>query len=135
MSTELSLFSLFLSSFFLSFPIPSLISTSPQHSLLVPGWPQLSGYQWASPSWCILGSPQALGGLAVMTRGELVTNGLTVPKTGWGQLITGRRSFCICMPQSAFPSLPCPMPSIRRKEPKVLGEDIFFANYRNMKPK
>ena len=90
MSTELSLFSLFLSSFFLSFPIPSLIPTSPQHSPLVLGWPQLSGYQRASPSWCILGSPQALGGLAVMTRGELVTNGLAVPETGWGQLITGR---------------------------------------------
>ena len=119
-------FSLFLSSLLLLFPNPSLIPTSPQHSPLVLGWPQLSGYQWASPSWCILGCPQALGGLAVMTRGGLVTNGLAVPVTGWGQLIIGRRSFCVCMAQSSFPPLPRPMPSIRRKEPSVWGEDFVL---------
>ena len=42
----------------------------------------------------------------MMARAGPVTNGLSVPVTWWGQLITGWYSFCICMAESTpdFPS-------------------------------
>lgn len=62
------------------------------------------GTKWLVPAG-VLAASHSPGQLGCDGQSSLVTNGLSVPLTWWGQLITGRRSFCIYIAKSS-PDLP-----------------------------